>query len=176
MIGRLIALGLLVWSIGFVVFGVTLPDPSTVARTDGIVVLTGGPGRVQRGLQVLAADRAKRMLVSGVDPVVRDVEFDAVQAVPARLSACCIDLGKQAKDTVTNATEAADWAKRNRIRSVRLVTSDWHMRRAALEFDRAFGADVLVVEDAVETAPGLVTLFVEYNKYLARRVMMVLQR
>ncbi len=172
---RVIAAITLIWLAGFVAFAVTLPDPSSAPRTDGIVVLTGGPGRVSRGLRVLAAGRAQRMLVSGVDPIVRRQEFEAVQAIPEHLSSCCIDLGKKARDTITNATEAAEWAKAHKYVSVRLVTSNWHMRRAAFEFSRAFDARTEIVMDAVPASPGLVTMSVEYNKYLARRVAAVAQ-
>ncbi len=172
---RAIAALLLIWLAGFVAFAVNLPEPSSAPRTDGIVVLTGGPGRVSRGLRVLAAGRAKRMLVSGVDPVVRRQEFEAVQAVPEHLSSCCIDLGKEARDTISNATEAAGWAKAQKYKSVRLVTSNWHMRRAAFEFSRVFDDKTEIVIDAVPSSPGLVTMSVEYNKYLARRAVAIVE-
>ncbi len=71
MIRRLFATLVLLWALGFALFAVSLPGPAGDETTDGIVVLTGGPGRVQRGLKLLAAGRARRMLVSGVDRRVR---------------------------------------------------------------------------------------------------------
>ena len=53
---------------------------------------------------------------------------------------------------------------------MRLVTSDWHMRRAEYEFRHTLGNDYRIVFDAVKTEPGLMTLFAEYNKYLLRRM------
>ncbi len=53
--------------------------------------------------------------------------------------------------------------------SVRLITNDWHMRRAAYEFRRSLDGDYEIVHDAVRTEPGFATLFAEYNKYLLRR-------
>jgi uncharacterized SAM-binding protein YcdF (DUF218 family) len=170
MIRRTIGALVAAWLLGLVWFAVTLPGPSNVAYTDAIVVLTGGKGRFQRGLEVLAAGRAKRMLVSGVDPVVRRREFEAVQGVPPHLSQCCIDLGKDATDTITNAEEATVWLKRYQFKSVRLVTTDWHMRRAVFEMSRILDPKTSVVIDAVKGSPGLVTLMVEYNKYLSRRI------
>jgi uncharacterized SAM-binding protein YcdF (DUF218 family) len=159
-----------VWLLGLAWFAIFLPGPSNVARTDAIVVLTGGPGRFKRGLAVLAAGRAQRLLVSGVDRSVKRVEFDVAQRVPPQLSACCIDLGKDAVDTVSNAQEAAGWMHRHKFRSVRLITTDWHMRRARFELGRAMGNDAVIVSDAVPSQPDLLTLFVEYNKLLARLV------
>ncbi len=54
--------------------------------------------------------------------------------------------------------------------SLRLVTSDWHMRRARYEFSRKLGKGYNIVPDAVRTEPGLTTLFGEYNKYVLRRL------
>jgi uncharacterized SAM-binding protein YcdF (DUF218 family) len=53
---------------------------------------------------------------------------------------------------------------------VRLVTSDWHMRRSALELERALPEDVAIVRDAVPTEPSLRILFLEYHKLLATYV------
>lgn len=170
MIRRLVSLVLLVWLLGLAWFVVTLPGPAGDARTDAIVVLTGGSGRIQRGLDHLAQGQAKRLLVSGVDPAVRLDELAQLQKAPAHLFECCVDLGKDAVDTRSNASEAAQWLKRKRYRSVRLVTTDWHMPRARFELQRAVGAGVVVIPDAVDSAPGFMTLFAEYNKYLLRRV------
>ena len=134
------------------------------------MVLTGGPGRIQRGLDVLEAGHAQRMLVSGVDREVRPGEFQAEYKVPAALMACCVTLGFQSVDTRSNAREAAEWVAQNKIRSVRLVTTDWHMRRAAMELAGLLPDHVEVVRDAVPSQPSLRSLFLEYNKLLARAV------
>ena len=55
-------------------------------------------------------------------------------------------------------------------RSIRLVTSDWHMRRARLELNMVLSRDVKVVEDAVQTNPSMQALVIEYHKYLLRYV------
>ena len=82
---------------------------------------------------------------------------------------CCITLGYESVDTRSNATEAARWIAANQLASVRLVTSDWHMRRAAYELRRTLPGAVTLIEDAVPTRPSLNMLFVEYSKLLARR-------
>jgi uncharacterized SAM-binding protein YcdF (DUF218 family) len=53
---------------------------------------------------------------------------------------------------------------------VRLITSDWHMRRASYEFRRVLGGKYKLVKDAVRTEPGFKILFAEYNKYLLRKL------
>jgi uncharacterized SAM-binding protein YcdF (DUF218 family) len=169
-IRRGVALILLIWLLGFAVFVVALPGPAGRERTDAIVVLTGGPGRIQRGLDHLERGDARRLLVSGVDPSVRVEELASLQDAPRHLFECCVDLGKDAVDTRSNAAEAARWLERQRFASVRLVTSDWHMPRARFELERAVGPGVRIVPDAVDSAPGLVALFSEYNKFLLRRI------
>ncbi|MFO1240838.1 MAG: YdcF family protein [Sphingomonadaceae bacterium] len=170
MIRRILSLIVTVWLLGWAGFVVSLPRAADDTRTDAIVVLTGGAGRIQRGLDHLALGHARRMLVSGVDPSVRLDELAQLQKAPPKLFACCVDLGKDAIDTRSNAAEAARWLRHRHFRSVRLVTTDWHMPRAQFELERAVGPDVHVVPDAVDSAPGFVTLFAEYNKYLLRRV------
>lgn len=168
MIRRIAALGLLAWCLGFGFFSIALPGPAGGQRTDGVVVLTGAKGRIERGLDVLGRKQAQRLLVSGVDPSVRMSELAQLKEAPPGLFRCCVDLGKEAIDTRTNADEAARWLERHGYKSVRLVTTDWHMPRARLELRRAVGKDVIVIGDSVESAPGLLVLVREYNKFWVR--------
>ena len=169
MIGRLLAALALVWMLGFALFASTLPrlQPSGTARTDGIIVLTGGPGRVRRGIELMRKGAARRMLISGVDRRVRPAELAAAYRVPRVLFAR-IDLGHESVDTRSNADEAAAWIRANHYRSSRLVTTDWHMPRAQLELSRVTRGDLAIVADAVPSEPGLIVLVREYNKYLLR--------
>jgi uncharacterized SAM-binding protein YcdF (DUF218 family) len=172
MIYRLGSLLLLVYALAFVLFAFTLgkPAPASAGTTDAAVVLTGGPGRIEHGIEVLKDHKAKRMLVAGVDPSV--TKPDLVRRIPGsrKWIACCVDLGSESVDTRSNAEEAGRWLANHRYKSVRLITSDWHMRRARYEFQKALGSRYELVTDAVRTEPSLVTLFGEYNKYLLRRV------
>ena len=79
-------------------------------RTDSVVVLTGGSKRIDRALTILESDKAKRLLVSGVDRNVKPGELPAEYNRPEKLFDCCIDLGFQAVDTRSNALETARWA------------------------------------------------------------------
>jgi uncharacterized SAM-binding protein YcdF (DUF218 family) len=169
MFRRLVALIVLVWLFGFLWFAVALPGPLPAnARTDAIIVLTGSSGRIEHALDVLEAGKAPTLLVSGVDREVRPREFAVQFHVPARLMRCCVTLGYRAYDTRSNAIEAAQWVTEHGAKSVRLVTADWHMRRAALELSREFPAGVRMERDAVPSHPSLGALFLEYHKLLAR--------
>lgn len=167
MINRLVSLLVIAWALGFVWFAVALPQPAGDEHTDAIVVPTGAEGRIPHGLSLLRAGRAERMLVTGVDIEVRPAEFMAEYGVERQLMDCCITLGFSALDTRGNARETADWMAQNRFTSLRLVTSDWHMRRTAVELASRLPADITVLRDAVPTQPSFITLVREYHKLLA---------
>ncbi len=169
MIARFGSFLLLFWALGFALFAVTLPGPAADGATDAIVVLTGGPGRVRHGLALLETGQAKRMLVSGADRRVRPHELAAEYGVSKQLIDCCVDLGHESVDTRSNAEETAAWARRRGFRSIRLITTDWHMPRARYELGRMVDPGVKIVTDGVVSEPGLVALLKEYNKYLLRR-------
>ncbi|HEX5538133.1 MAG TPA: YdcF family protein [Sphingobium sp.] len=170
MTARVGALALLVWALGFVWFALLLPQPLDGRTTDAIVVLTGGSGRLSRGITLLEEGGAKRMLISGVDRAVKPHELAVRYDAPDRLFDCCITLGHEAIDTRSNAIETAQWLERRGYDTVRLITSDWHMRRAAFELRQALPPDVVLVYDAVPTRPAFQTLFREYHKYVLRRI------
>lgn len=143
-----------------------LPPAAGAERTDGIVVLTGGPGRTARGFELIQRGAADRLLISGVADVVRPRELAARYAVPMTTIRCCVDLGRAATDTRTNGQEVADWVREHDMRSIRIVTNDWHMRRARKEIVWRVGSGVEVVPDGVPDERSFRQLFIEYNKYL----------
>lgn len=168
MIGRIAGFLLMIWLAGFVWFAFQLPQPAPVRETtDVIVVPTGGVGRIDRGVELLRRGAAKQLLVTGVDAEVKPAEFAAEYELSAQEMDCCVKLGFSALDTRGNARETAQWIREGKYLSLRLVTSDWHMRRAAAELDPVLPADVTVVEDAVPSEPSLRMLFLEYHKLLA---------
>ena len=128
--------------------GIAREGPVDMRNTDAIVVLTGGPLRLREGLRLLAEGRAQKLLVSGV---ARGVELaDLLRAArhdPASV-ACCVELGYDADSTQGNAREAAAFAARENVASLRLVTANYHMRRALLEFRRAM-PDIEIVAQSV---------------------------
>lgn len=166
---RLIALGLLTYLIGYALFAVMLPQPAGDERTEAIVVLTGGSGRLDRGFELMQRGLSRQMLISGVARTVKPEELAEVYHVEPSLLACCITLGREAFDTRSNADEVAHWLDRRHVRSIRLVTNDLHMRRAKYELSKRVGAEIAIVPDAVPTQADFQAIFIEYNKYLLGR-------
>ncbi|MDB5410368.1 MAG: hypothetical protein JWL84_5280 [Rhodospirillales bacterium] len=166
------------WLAGLVWFADSIPDqvadPETV--TDAIVVLTGGSQRLNSGLELLAAGKAKKLFVSGVHQGVELAELLRVQHHPEDWITCCITLGHAADNTLGNALETAAWMKQEKFRSLRLVTAGYHMRRSLLEFRRAMPEIQIIAHpvfpEQVKQAywwawPGTAALIVgEYHKYV----------
>ena len=123
------------------------------------------PVRTPRELQELI--RQGRINIGIVIPA--DLERRLDKTARRRFD-CCVDLGSESVDTRSNSEEAKRWLDRRKYKSLRLVTSDWHERRAMYEFNRQLGGGYTVIPDAVRTEPRFMTLFAEYNKYLLRRM------
>lgn len=139
---RLLALLILAlaWIGGLAAF-VYLAVPKTFVdagqRTDAIVVLTGGSGRLEEGFKLLAAQRADKLFISGVYRGVDVSELLQLSAQTPQEVACCVALGYAATNTEENAIETTAWAAQEGYRSIRLVTANYHMPRSAYEFRRA---------------------------------------
>jgi uncharacterized SAM-binding protein YcdF (DUF218 family) len=157
---------LFLYVIGLAWFMNSLPGPAGAERTDGIVVLTGGAGRLSRGFELIGRGAADRLLISGVATVVRPEELAAEYQVEMELIRCCVDLGRDATDTRTNGEEVAEWVQRHDMKTIRLVTNDWHMPRARKEISWRLGRGTKVVADGVRSPRSFGQLFLEYNKYL----------
>jgi len=168
--------------LGFFVFVSTIPraEPDAAISGDGIVVLTGGSERLSDAFALLAKGRARRLLISGVNPATTETEIVRVLPQFERLIQCCVDLGHRALNTAGNAVETREWVRRNGFESIIVVTSGWHMRRSLLELQRSI-PEVILVPYPVVTAnadsetwwlrPGTLRLLVaEYVKYLAALV------
>jgi uncharacterized SAM-binding protein YcdF (DUF218 family) len=174
----------LIWLAGLFAFAdrvqrsTPTPEP---AAADGIVALTGANSneRIAAALQLLAAHKGRRVLVSGVNREVTREQLRLASGAVRRIYDCCVDLGFTAADTVGNARETAEWAKAMRFQSLIVVTSDYHMPRAMLEARAVLRPPAITLQTyAVPTAalktrhwwrsPGAARLLVvEYSKYLA---------
>jgi uncharacterized SAM-binding protein YcdF (DUF218 family) len=157
---------LALWTGGLIWFAAQLPrsTPRQVTTTDAIIVLTGGTGRLETGLQLLAETRARNLFVSGV---ARGIDVAALLRIARRSPddlACCIAIGYHA----------------NGFNSLHLVTANYHMPRSLLEFRRAMATIRIVAHPVFPQQfkieswwrfPGTATLLSsEFNKYLIARL------
>jgi uncharacterized SAM-binding protein YcdF (DUF218 family) len=162
------------WLAGFAWFcrDATLPA-APVPESDGIVVLTGGTGRIDAALDLLSAGRARLMLISGVS---EGLDLAALLRAANRAEDPSLDgriaLGHTATSTVGNAIETASWARANGLHSLIVVTAGYHMRRAMAEIGTAL-PEVTLRADPVRPpaltrfGPGTLRLLAsEYTKWL----------
>ncbi|HET6307574.1 MAG TPA: YdcF family protein [Rhodopila sp.] len=139
-------------------------------HTDGIVALTGGAGRVELALRLLANGRADKLLLSGIGGGSDLTTLGRLAGVETGLLADRITLGRYAASTRGNGVETAAWAEQNRIRTLIVVTASFHMPRALAELRQAL-PDVTLYPMPVhpgvnEKGPGLRLEAEEYTKYL----------
>ena len=175
--GRIAGGLVLALSIGFLVFAAMASQPAgTPPVADGIVALTGGEARIDEAIRLLADHRAKRMLISGVNPKTTRAALERLTPEYAPLFDCCIDIGYWAQDTIGNADETEVWAHNQGFNTVIVVTSGYHMARSLAELSRAM-PDVELIPHPVLAAgqrasawwtspPATRLLIVEYFKLL----------
>jgi uncharacterized SAM-binding protein YcdF (DUF218 family) len=175
--GAIVALWLagLVWFVQQVPGAVADGD----SPTDAIVVLTGGSLRVESGLRLLAAGKARKLFVSGVyhGVDVGDLLHSSRQT-PERVQ-CCVVLGHEAETTHGNALETAAFMREQDFHSLRLVTASYHMPRSLLEFQAAMPGIAIIPHPVFPelvrdgrwwTRPASLGLIVgEYAKYVVAR-------
>lgn len=177
-IGRARLLAFLILIAGVIGFGgyageVASHDPPAASvRADGIVALTGDSGRLSAAVSLLENGQAGQLLISGVNPDVSEAALRNASGLDDQRFDCCVTLGREARDTVGNAVEAAAWAQARGYDRLIVVTSDYHLPRALLEM-RARLPETELIAYPVDTAPpwrnpGAARLWLlEYAKYVA---------
>ena len=151
-------------------------------NADGIVALTGGPFRINDALELLAAGRGRRLLITGVNPVDaagRNFPADAGASALVRLLRRYRPFRH---NTIGNAVETRRWVKARGFQSLIVVTANYHMPRAMAELAHELPDVALVpypvisdrvrVETWWENPETARLLFLEYLKYIVAKVRM----
>jgi uncharacterized SAM-binding protein YcdF (DUF218 family) len=136
---RILGGAALFWGLGFSIFYFYILSFSSIddtTFTEGIVIFTGGTGRLSEGLELLDRKKAYRALISGVDTHVGVKDLTRISSIISKEFWRDVDIGHEASDTKGNAQEAATWVKNHGYKSIRLVTSYYHMPRSLLEVRR----------------------------------------
>ena len=104
-------------------------------KADGIVALTGAAARIPDAIELLATERGKRLLITGVHRDTSAREIARLTPLYSKYFNCCIDLDRSALNTFGNALETRRWARAHNFNSLIVVTSNWHMPRAMAELE-----------------------------------------
>jgi len=170
--------GLLLLSCGFgwFVSNIAGDEVTLDGKADGIVVLTGAAARIPDAIELLATERGKRLLITGVYRATSAREIARLTPLYSKYFTCCIDLDRSALNTFGNALETKRWARQHNFNSLIVVTSNWHMPRAMAELEHQLPDVTLiafpVTSEKLKTEPwwsNLDTarlLFGEYLKYV----------
>lgn len=115
---------------------VAAAKPPLDPRGDGIVVLTGGAMRINGAVALLEEGRARRLLITGVNPATTESQIAAAISAQREMFDCCVDIDRKALDTIENARQTREWATDNDFKRLIVVTSAYHMPRALAELQR----------------------------------------
>ena len=145
-----------------------MPAPKPVQKLDAIVVLTGGSNRLDAGFNLLEQGFGKKLFISGVGRGL-DVKhlLKRWKAEPQSQLDCCVVLGFEADNTVGNAVETAEWLHKEGFHSIYLVTANYHIRRALLEFGRLAPDVVITPFPVIPDRSDMSLIMREYTKYIA---------
>lgn len=170
--GSLILVGGFLWFVS----NIASEEVTLDQGADGIVVLTGAAARIPDAIELLAVERGKRLLITGVHRATSVREIARLTPLYTKYFRCCIDLDRSALNTFGNALETKRWAHEHNFMSLIVVTSNWHMPRAMIELGHQLPEVKLipypVMSMKVKTEPWWQNadtarlLFGEYLKYL----------
>lgn len=149
------------------------PEDRTT-RTDAIIVVTGGRNRISESIRLLNNHLSERLFISGVAKSIT-VEDILKNSTVKTEELGKIELGYSATNTIENASEISRWIQKNNIKSIRFISSNYHIPRSLAEFS-AYHKDIQVIIHPVYSENvskdwwqswGTGCLFIsEYNKFL----------
>ncbi len=179
------SLFLILWVSGYVLFiasGITISHVNTSEKTDAIIVLTGGNNRIQTGLKLLHDGVSENLFITGVHPSVTKSDITNMWEEISELPDCCITLGHEATTTRKNSEETDRWLKEHKINNIILVTSNYHMDRALLEFRHKMPNININTYTVIDKTSPLVNFsfwkisFIEYHKFMFRYFVITLSK
>lgn len=116
---------------------------------DAIVVLAGGKGRVDEGVRLYREGKGRWLFFIGVGPTVRI--SDLYQPRPGDPPSERVILEKASRNTLENAVYGRDVIMGKNVRSIVLITSRYHLKRASILLRNALPRDVAIYPYPVDT-------------------------
>ena len=111
--------------------------------SNNFIVLTGGDNRVKKSLQIFFQIKNinKNLFISGVGKGFNKKTLKKLTEQNLnneKTIECCIQIEGISRNTFSNAVESLKWVKSKGINSFVLLTNNYHMPRAMLEFKSIF--------------------------------------
>lgn len=134
---------------GFIVFvSFYLPLQDPLQKADAIIAVSGGDtnGRTMHAIELYKEGWAPQLIFSGAakDPEsASNAKVMMSMAVAQGVPPAAIAIDEQSRDTKENAKETR--ALIGDKKTVILVTSDYHQRRAHKEFQKVLGSEVKII-------------------------------
>ena len=149
----------------FVIFGVTaayrfydefekiqgepMQSWQKTSLADCAVVLTGGPGRVREGFDLLANQNIKKLIIAGVFSNARLREIMPLWSFYGNLSENDVVLDRRSETTYGNAQQSLPLVEALNCRDVLLITSRTHMHRAYNTFRATYPENIFIKKHAI---------------------------
>lgn len=134
---------------------------------DCAVVLTGGPGRVKEGLDLLVRRQVQRVIIAGVNPQVSLRDLYPQLALYPQLNERDLVLERRSETTYGNAQQSLPIVEALQCRSILLVTSYLHMNRSHQTFTSTYPSEIRVIPYSIagsDFPPNNWDLFMEVIK------------
>ena len=152
-------------------------------ESSNIVILTGGTNRIKEGFKII--DNFQKLKIANFKILVSGTgkgftKNSLINQIGPNLNPklikCCIYLDSVSKNTLTNAIETSKWAKKNDVKEFILITSNYHMPRAILEFKNIMPNKIIYtfsitpkkhnVEKWLNSNETFILIFKEFCKYI----------
>lgn len=146
---------------------------SYIGFNKNLIVLTGGNHRIKKTLEVFfkIKNPNKKLFISGVGPgfnnkILKNLTRDYNDN--EKVISCCIKFEGKSKNTFSNAEESLKWVKSENINSFMLLTSNYHMPRAMLEFKNVSEnftiTPYILIDESNTWYSSIINLISEYFK------------
>jgi uncharacterized SAM-binding protein YcdF (DUF218 family) len=123
------------------------------------IVLTGGPGRIREGMDLLANRNIRKLIISGVNPNSDIKDIFPLWPFYPEVDEKDVVLEKRSETTFGNATQSLPLAEILNCQDVLLITSTLHMYRSKRTFYKVFPTSIDIKTHALVRASEADSLF-----------------
>ena len=123
-------------------------DSVSSKYNSAIIVLTGGKGRIEKGIDLYKNGHGSFLFISGV---FHESELEIKQQIERQVfnHNCCVVDDKNATSTLENAFEVKNWLAENpEIENLILVSSYYHLPRSFIIFSNTIGEKKIFLSPA----------------------------